>query len=86
MRPISVQVRGLLGRDELERYNDLFEVGKYLEAQGRFDLARKLQREIDLLAQPAIDKLMTYQNRPQQATVIAEPVIIDNRPKLDSDR
>ncbi|ASS74821.1 hypothetical protein CIG75_07405 [Tumebacillus algifaecis] len=79
MRPISVQVRGLLGREEIERYNDLWEVGKFLESEGRFDLARKIQREIDLLAEPAVEKLMRYENRTGQAPVVAAPVIIDNR-------
>lgn len=84
MRPISVQVRGLLGREEIERYNDLWEVGKFLEGEGRFDLARKIQREIDLLAEPAVEKLMRYENRTGQAPVVAAPVIIDNRKKDES--
>ncbi|TCP54660.1 hypothetical protein EV586_104281 [Tumebacillus sp. BK434] len=84
MRPISVQVRGLLGREEIERYNDLWEIGKFLEGQGRFDLARKIQREIDLLAEPAVEKLMRYENRTGQAPVVAAPVIIDNRKKDES--
>lgn len=84
MRPISVQVRGLLGREEIERYNDLWEVGKFLEGEGRFDLARKIQREIDLIAEPAVEKLMRYENRTGQAPVVAAPVIIDNRKKDES--
>jgi hypothetical protein len=83
MRPISVQVRGLFTREEMERYNDLWEVGKYLESQGRFDLAQKIQKEIEILAQPAVEKLMRYENRTNQAPVVAAPVIIDNRPKKD---
>lgn len=84
MRPISVQVRGLLGREEIERYNDLWEIGKFLEGEGRFDLARKIQREIDLLAEPAVEKLMRYENRTGQTPVVAAPVIIDNRKKDES--
>jgi hypothetical protein len=84
MRPISVQVRGLFTRDQMERYNDLWEVGKFCEESGRFDLARKVQREIELLAQPAIEKLMRYENRADGPQAVAEPVIIDNRPKKDS--
>jgi hypothetical protein len=57
MRHCSVQVRGLLTRDELERYNALMEVGGYLESQNRYDLAYVVQREVDLLIQPAIERL-----------------------------
>lgn len=57
MRHCSVQVRGLLTRDELERYNALMEVGGFLEAQGRYDLVYTVQREVDLLILPAIERL-----------------------------
>ncbi|WP_058302365.1 hypothetical protein [Gorillibacterium timonense] len=57
MRHCSVQVRGLLTRDELDRYNALLEVGAYLEAQSRYDLSYILQKEVDLLIQPAIERL-----------------------------
>jgi hypothetical protein len=57
MRHCSVQVRGLLTRDELERYNALMEVGGFLEAQSRYDLAYTVQKEVDLLIQPAIERL-----------------------------
>ena len=57
MRHCSVQVRGLLTRDELDRYNALNEVGSYLESQMRHDLAYTVQKEIDLLIQPAIERL-----------------------------
>lgn len=57
MRHCSVQVRGLLTREELERYNALMEVGGFLEAQNRYDLAYTVQREVDALIQPAIERL-----------------------------
>lgn len=57
MRHCSVQVRGLLTRDELDRYNALMEVGSYLESQTRYDLAYTVQKEVDLLIQPAIERL-----------------------------
>ncbi|WP_126428424.1 hypothetical protein [Brevibacillus marinus] len=57
MRHCSVQVRGLLTREELERYNALMEVGSFLEEQRRYDLAYHVQREIDILIQPAIERL-----------------------------
>ncbi|MFD1772450.1 hypothetical protein [Paenibacillus rhizophilus] len=57
MRHCSVQVRGLLTRDELDRYNGLIEAGSYLEGQGRHDLAYTIQKEIDLLILPAIERL-----------------------------
>ena len=57
MRHCSVQVRGLLTREELERYNNLMEVGRYLEKQKRHDLAYIVQREIDILILPAIERL-----------------------------
>lgn len=57
MRHCSVQVRGLLKRDELDRYNALMEVGSYLESQTRYDLVAVVQAEVDLLIQPAIERL-----------------------------
>lgn len=57
MRHCSVQVRGLLTRDELDRYNALMEVGSYLESQQRRDLSYHIQKEVDLLIQPAIERL-----------------------------
>ncbi|MBY0012496.1 hypothetical protein [Paenibacillus typhae] len=57
MRHCSVQVRGLLTREELDRYNALIEVGSYLEDQSRYDLAYNIQKEIDLLILPAIERL-----------------------------
>ena len=57
MRHCSVQVRGLLTRGELDRYNALMEVGGYLESQKRYDLSAIVQAEVDLLIQPAIERL-----------------------------
>lgn len=57
MRHCSVQVRGLLTREELDRYNAMMEVGGYLESQNRHDLAYTVQQEIDRLVQPAIERL-----------------------------
>jgi hypothetical protein len=57
MRHASIQVRGLLTREEMDRYNALMEVGSYLEDQGRYDLAQHVQREIDILILPAIERL-----------------------------
>ncbi|ASA23964.1 hypothetical protein [Paenibacillus donghaensis] len=57
MRHCSVQVRGLLTREELDRYNALIEVGSYLEDQSMYDLAYTVQKEIDLLILPAIERL-----------------------------
>lgn len=57
MRHCSVQVRGLLTRPELDRYNALMEVGSYLEQQNRHELAYIVQKEVDLLIQPAIERL-----------------------------
>ncbi|MFF2911060.1 hypothetical protein [Paenibacillus sp. NPDC057934] len=57
MRHCSVQVRGLLTREELDRYNGLIEVGSYLEDQNRYDLAYMVQKEIDLLILPGIERL-----------------------------
>jgi hypothetical protein len=57
MRHCSVQVRGLLTRDELERYNALMEVGGFLESQSRYDLVYTIQREVDILILPAIERL-----------------------------
>ena len=57
MRHCSVQVRGLLTREELDRYNALMEVGSYLESQKRYDLSAVVQAEVDLLIVPAIERL-----------------------------
>jgi len=57
MRHCSVQVRGLLTREELDRYNALMEVGSYLESQSRYDLSAVVQAEVDLLIVPAIERL-----------------------------
>ncbi|RNB61169.1 hypothetical protein EDM57_02060 [Brevibacillus gelatini] len=57
MRHASIQVRGLMTRDEMERYNALMEVGAFLEEQGRHDLAWHVQREVDILILPAIERL-----------------------------
>ncbi|WP_028547374.1 hypothetical protein [Paenibacillus sp. UNC451MF] len=57
MRHCSVQVRGLLTRDELDRYNALMEVGHFLETQTRYDLVYTVQKEIDTLIIPAIERL-----------------------------
>ncbi|WP_429842392.1 hypothetical protein [Brevibacillus sp. FIR094] len=57
MRHASIQVRGLMDREEMDRYNALMEVGAFLEEQGRHDLAWHVQREVDILILPAIDRL-----------------------------
>jgi len=57
MRHCSVQVRGLLTREELDRYNGLIKVGSYLEDQSQYDLAYIVQKEIDLLILPGIERL-----------------------------
>jgi len=57
MRYCSVQVRGLLTRDELDRYNALMDAGHYLESAQRYDLAQTVQKEIDRLILPAIERL-----------------------------
>lgn len=57
MRHCSVQVRGLLTREELDRYKALIDVGHYLESQSRHDLAHTVQKEIDILILPAIERL-----------------------------
>ncbi|MBP1992008.1 hypothetical protein [Paenibacillus eucommiae] len=57
MRHCSVQVRGLLTRDELDRYNALIDVGHFLESEGKYDLVPTIQKEIDILILPAIERL-----------------------------
>ncbi len=44
-------------REELDRYNALMEVGHFLEQQNRYDLAYTVQKEVDRLIQPAIERL-----------------------------
>jgi hypothetical protein len=57
MRHCSVQVRGLLTRDELDRYNALMDAGHFLETSSRYDLVAVIQKEIDILILPAIERL-----------------------------
>ncbi|MDQ0660477.1 hypothetical protein [Paenibacillus sp. W2I17] len=57
MRHCSVQVRGQLTREELDRYNALMQVGGYLEEQDQYDLAYIVQKEVDILIMPAIERL-----------------------------
>jgi hypothetical protein len=57
LRHCSVQVRGLLTREELDRYNALIDVGHFLEQQKRYDLVYTVQKEIDILIVPAIERL-----------------------------
>ncbi|MBW4839211.1 MAG: hypothetical protein KZY74_07430 [Paenibacillaceae bacterium] len=68
MRHCSVQVRGLLTRDELDRYNALMEVGSYLESQQQYDLAYTVQKEVDLLILPAIERLKEKSRDRDRAT------------------
>lgn len=68
MRHCSVQVRGLLTRDELDRYNALMDVGHFLEEQNRYDLAYTVQKEIDRLIQPAIERLKEKSRQRDQMT------------------
>lgn len=68
MRHCSVQVRGLLTRDELDRYNALMEAGSYLESQQRYDLAYTVQKEVDLLILPAIERLKEKSRDRDRAT------------------
>lgn len=68
MRHCSVQVRGLLTRDELDRYNGLIEVGSYLDDQNQYDLAYILQKEIDLLILPGIERLKDKSRARDRAT------------------
>ena len=68
MRHCSVQVRGLLTRDELDRYNALMEVGSFLESQMRHDLSYTVQKEVDLLILPAIERLKEKGRERDRAT------------------
>jgi hypothetical protein len=57
MRHASVQVRGKLTKEELERYERLMEIGKFLETQNQYDYAYVIQREVEILITPAIERL-----------------------------
>ena len=57
MRHASIQVRSKLTEAELERYENLFGVGKFLEGQNKYDLAYIIQKEIEYLIAPAIERL-----------------------------
>ncbi|MNO79196.1 hypothetical protein D3C76_703590 [compost metagenome] len=68
MRHCSVQVRGLLTREELDRYNALMEVGSYLESQQQYDHAYVIQKEVDILILPAIERLKEKSRARDRAT------------------
>ncbi|AZS17152.1 hypothetical protein [Paenibacillus lutimineralis] len=68
MRHCSVQVRGLLTREEMDRYNALMEVGSYLEKQGQYDLSYVVQKEVDILILPAIERLKEKSRDRDRAT------------------
>ncbi|AWB45863.1 hypothetical protein DCC85_17830 [Paenibacillus sp. CAA11] len=68
MRHCSVQVRGLLTREELDRYNALMEVGSFLESVQRYDLAYHVQKEVDILILPAIERLKEKSRDRDRAT------------------
>ncbi len=80
MRHCSVQVRGLLMRDELDRYNALIEVGSYLETVQRHDLAYTVQQEIDILILPAIERLKEKSRARDRAT---EEYLANKQEELD---
>lgn len=68
MRHCSVQVRGLLTREELDRYNALMQVGSYLESQQQYDHAYVIQKEVDILILPAIERLKEKSRARDRAT------------------
>ncbi|MNP52647.1 hypothetical protein D3C76_1470560 [compost metagenome] len=68
MRHCSVQVRGLLTREELDRYNALMQVGSYLESQQQYDHAYVIQKEVDILILPAIERLKERSRERDRAT------------------
>jgi len=68
LRHCSVQVRGLLTRVELDRYNALMDVGKYLESERKYDLVYTVQKEVDYLVQPAIERLKEKSRQRDKAT------------------
>lgn len=69
MRHCSVQVRGLLTREELDRYNALMELGAYLESLEQYDYVYTVQKEVDILILPAIERLKEKSRQRDQATV-----------------
>jgi hypothetical protein len=83
MRHCSVQVRGLLTREELDRYNALIEVGHFLESQNRYDLVYPVQKEIDLLIMPAIERLKEKGRQRDRDT--AEYLLHQNKLQDDDD-
>lgn len=68
MRHCSVQVRGLLTREELDRYNALMELGAYLESLEQYDYVYTVQKEVDILILPAIERLKEKSRQRDQAT------------------
>ncbi|OAB45922.1 hypothetical protein [Paenibacillus glacialis] len=81
MRHCSVQVRGLLTREELDRYNALMEVGSYLESQNAYDLAYTIQKEVDILILPAIERL----KEKGRARDVATAEYLDSRKQAEQD-
>jgi hypothetical protein len=82
VRHCSVQVRGLLTRAELDRYNALMDVGHYLESQNRYDLVHTVQKEIDILILPAIERL---KEKGRQRDRADEAFLAEQRALLEED-
>ncbi len=55
-------------REELDRYNALMEVGSFLESQQRYDLSYTIQKEVDILILPAIERLKEKSRDRDRAT------------------
>lgn len=58
----------MLTREELDRYNALMEVGSFLEKQGQYDLSYVIQKEVDILILPAIERLKEKSRDRDRAT------------------
>lgn len=82
MRHCSVQVRGLLTRDELDRYNALMEVGSHLESQDAYDMAYTIQKEVDILILPAIERL----KEKGRARDVATAEYLDSRKQTETEQ
>ncbi|MNN38090.1 hypothetical protein D3C81_1520690 [compost metagenome] len=58
----------MLTREELDRYNALMQVGSYLESQQQYDHAYVVQKEVDILILPAIERLKEKSRARDRAT------------------
>jgi cysteine desulfurase len=71
LRPVSVQVRRLMTKEEQEQFDRLWEIGKFLEQHHHFEYAHTIQTQLDRLAEEAVERMLRYEHRPNNKGMTA---------------